>query len=120
MAKFSKSGFCDKVPQGRTVIFGDTHISTVWDRWKEASITKTGSISPVVSTQYRRVTDGQTDTRRVKGVDGSCAEHLTVESYTVIIFQQSSGFHHPLAHSFQASSLPFLQILPTAAFPILL
>ena len=120
MAKFSKSGVCDKVPQGRTVIFGDTHISTVWDRWKEASITNTGSISPVVSTQYRRVTDGQTDTRRVKGVDGSCAEHLTVESYTVIIFQQSPGFHHPLAHSFQASSLPFLQILPTAAFPILL
>jgi len=26
---------------------------------------------------------------RVRGVDGSCAEHLTVESYTVIICQQS-------------------------------
>ena len=25
---------------------------------------------------------------RVRGVDGSCAEHLTVESYTVIICQQ--------------------------------
>jgi len=26
---------------------------------------------------------------RVRGVDGSCAKHLTVESYTVIICQQS-------------------------------
>ena len=28
-------------------------------------------------------------TYRVRGVDGSCAEHLTVESYTVFICQQS-------------------------------
>ena len=26
---------------------------------------------------------------RVRGVDGSCAEHLTLESYTVFICQQS-------------------------------
>ena len=36
----------------------------------------------------------------VRGVDGSCAEHLTAESYTVIICQQSYllllVFHHPL------------------------
>ena len=42
---------------------------------------------------------------RVRGVDGSCAEHLTVESYTVIICQQSylllSVFHQPLTLSFQ-------------------
>ena len=27
---------------------------------------------------------------RVRGVDGSCAERLTVESYTIIIYQQST------------------------------
>ena len=59
---------------------------------------------------------------RVSGVDGSCAEHLTVESYTVFICQQSTYeylvFHHPLTFipglnpSFSANhshrSLPFL------------
>jgi len=39
-------------------------------------------------------------------VDGSYAEHLTVESYTVVICQQSYllllVFHHPLTLSFQA------------------
>ena len=37
---------------------------------------------------------------RVRGVGGSCAEHLTVESYTIIISLQSYllllVFHHPL------------------------
>ena len=35
---------------------------------------------------------------RVGGVAGSCSEHLTVESYTVVIYQQSYllllVFHH--------------------------
>jgi len=43
---------------------------------------------------------------RVRGVDGSFAEHLTVESYTVVICQQSYllllVFNHPLTLSFQA------------------
>jgi len=51
---------------------------------------------------------------RVRGVGGSCAEHLTVESYTIIVSLQSYllllVFRHPL-------TLPLLQILPTAAFP---
>ena len=38
---------------------------------------------------------------RVRGVGGSCAEHLTVESYTIIISLQSYFsllvFHHPLS-----------------------
>ena len=34
---------------------------------------------------------------RVRGVDGRCADHLTVESYTVLLV-----FHHPLTLSFQA------------------
>jgi len=41
-----------------------------------------------------------------RGVDGSYTEHLTVESYTVVICQQSYllllVFHHPLTLSFQA------------------
>ena len=45
---------------------------------------------------------------RVRGVGGSRAEHLTVESYTIIISQQSYllsyllllVFHHPLTLSF--------------------
>ena len=44
---------------------------------------------------------------RVRGVGGSCAEHLTVESYTIIISLQSYllsyllllVFHHPLTLS---------------------
>jgi len=43
---------------------------------------------------------------RVRGVDISCEQHLTVESYTVIIFQQSYllllVFHHPLTLSFHS------------------
>jgi len=34
---------------------------------------------------------------RVRGVDGRCADHLSVESYTVLLV-----FHHPLTLSFQA------------------
>ena len=43
---------------------------------------------------------------RVRGVDGSCAKRLIVESFTVIICQQSYlrllVFHHTLTLSFQA------------------
>ena len=43
---------------------------------------------------------------RVRGVDGSCAKHLTVESYMVIYVANSLHllllvFHHPLSLSFQ-------------------
>jgi len=67
---------------------------------------------------------------RVRGVDGSRAKHLTVESYTVIICQQSLSANshtyyywysitHSLFHS-KLNTFLFLQILPTAAFPFLL
>ena len=41
---------------------------------------------------------------RVRGVDGSCAKHLTAESYMVIYAGNSHAhsllvFHHPLFHS---------------------
>ena len=43
---------------------------------------------------------------RVRGVGGSCAEHLTVDSYTIIISLQSYllllVFHHPLTLSVYA------------------
>ena len=47
------------------------------------------------------------DSYRVRGVGGSCTEHLTVESYTIIISLQSYllshllllVFHHPLTLS---------------------
>ena len=47
---------------------------------------------------------------RVRGVGGSCAEHLTLESYTIIISLQSYllsyllllVFHHPLTLSLYA------------------
>ena len=65
---------------------------------------------------------------RVRGVGGSCAEHLTVESYTIIISLRSYLLllvfhHHSLFHSRLLSDPmswtkeAFLQILPTAAFP---
>ena len=45
---------------------------------------------------------------RVRGVDGSCAKHLTVESYMVSYAHNSYTyqllllvFHHPLSLSFQ-------------------
>jgi len=56
---------------------------------------------------------------RVRGVDGSCAKHLTVESYTVamlLTFIIISSIPSP-RHSFIPDlNLPFLQILPTVAF----
>ena len=48
---------------------------------------------------------------RVRGVDGSCAEHLAVESYTIVML---------LTFILIIISIPSpltLQILPTAAFP---
>ena len=61
---------------------------------------------------------------RVTDVDGICAKHLTIESYTVFICQQSYLllllFHHPHPLSFQTENLPFLQTLPTTAFLFLL
>ena len=63
----SKSEVWDRVLELSSVIFGDTQISLqheVCDRWKEASMSKTNSIRPVVSTQYWLVTDRQMDTRR--------------------------------------------------------
>jgi len=48
---------------------------------------------------------------RVRGVDGSCAEHLAVESYTIVML---------LTFMLIIISIPSpltLQILPTAAFP---
>jgi len=56
---------------------------------------------------------------RVRGVDGSCAKHLTVESYTVVVlltFIIIISIPSP-RHSFIPDlNLPFLQILPTVAF----
>jgi len=58
---------------------------------------------------------------RVRGVDGSHAKHLTVESYTVVMLLTFILIiiiiPSPLTPSFQASNLTFLQIRPTAAFP---
>ena len=58
---------------------------------------------------------------RIRGVDGSCAEHSTVESYTVFICQQSYLLLFCIpspTHSFiPGLNLSFLQILPTAALP---
>jgi len=52
--------------------------------------------------RWVRQTDRRTDARAFH-VDGSCAEHLTVESYTIFICQQSylllSGIPSPI-HSF--------------------
>ena len=42
---------------------------------------------------------------RVRGVDGSCAKHLTMEFYTVVMLLTSILI-----------SIPSLQILPTVAF----
>ena len=59
------------------------------------------------------------------GVDGSCAEHSTVESYTVIYAANSQSlliiisFPSPTL-SFIPDLKAFLQILPTAAFFLLL
>jgi len=39
-------------------------LTDLWDRWKEASVPKTSSIRPVVSIQYRLVTDRETDRHR--------------------------------------------------------
>ena len=59
---------------------------------------------------------------RVRGVDGSCTKHLTVESYMVFYASDSYtviSFSSPTLSFIPDSSL-FLQILPTAAFLFLL
>jgi len=63
VAKFSRSGASDKVPEGSTLISGDTQFpqNTVQNRWKKVSMPKTNSIRPVILIQYQLVTDGQTD-----------------------------------------------------------
>jgi len=64
-------------------------------------------------------------TYRVRGVDGSCAEHLTVESYTVFICQQSYlllfwySITHSLFHSRLKTSL-FYKSFPLQPFLFLL
>jgi len=60
VAKFSKSRVWVKVPEERALIFEDAQI-LVRVRWNEASMPKTSSIRLVVLTQYRLVTDRQTD-----------------------------------------------------------
>jgi len=57
---------------------------------------------------------------RVRGVDGSCAEHLTVESYTVFICQQSylRLFGIPSAtHSFIPGLKPSFSANPSHCSP---
>ena len=68
-------------------------------------------IHSVTATQFRSISMPAGFRRhlcsyRVRGVGGSCAEHLTVESYTIIIALQSYllsylllVFHHPLTLS---------------------
>jgi len=57
---------------------------------------------------------------RVRGVDGSYAKHLAVESYTVVMLLTFAliiiSIPSPMTLSFQAQNLLFLQILPTVAF----
>jgi len=57
---------------------------------------------------------------RVRGVDGSCAEHLTVESYTVFICQQSYlllfGILSP-THSFIPGLKPSFSANPSHCSP---
>ena len=56
----------------------------------------------------------------VRGVDGSCAKHLTIESYTVVMLLTVIliiiSIYHSHTLSFRVENLPFLQILPAAAF----
>jgi len=63
---FSKSGVWDKVPCGGkyTLIFGDSQISLQHSVGRKPPCQKPGSIRPVVSKQYRLVTDGRTHRRR--------------------------------------------------------
>ena len=65
-----KSGVVDKVTEGSICIFIEKNMemptfpyNAVRDRWKKASMPKTSSTRPVISTQYRLVTDRQTNTR---------------------------------------------------------
>ena len=58
---------------------------TICDTIREAILTRISISRPL---EWRSAGTGLCS-YRVRGVDGSCAEHLTVESYTVFICQQS-------------------------------
>jgi len=58
---------------------------------------------------------------RVRGADGSCAEHLTVESHTVFICQQSYllSFWYSITHSLfhpRLKTFPFCKSSPLQSF----
>ena len=85
-----------------------------WLRSREYRVLRTSLVAPVCVLIVLEL-----------GVDGSCAEHSTVESYTVIYAANSQSlliiisFPSPTL-SFIPDLKAFLQILPTAAFFLLL
>ena len=102
VAKFSKSRVWSKVPEGSTIVFEcySNHIAT----W--------------ISIQTAGLAFGSTGlcSYRVRGVAGSCAKHLTVESYTggykirsclsplESTSQIASWSVHPFPHSSRSTS----------------
>ena len=80
-----------------------------WNRWKEASMPKTSSIRPVVSIQYRLVTDEHTDGhyRRVydsRHLQADCQEPgSTPEPYAR---QSSAGYLYLFTRQMQGMKRP--------------
>jgi len=50
--------------------------TTLYDVWKKVSVLKTSSILPVVSIQYRLVTDGRTDRQTDRPDDSKCRARI--------------------------------------------
>jgi len=79
-----------------------------------------------ISIQTDGLAFGGTDlcTYRVRGVDGSCAEHLTVEYYTVFICQQSHllllGIPSPTNFHSRLKTFLFCKSFPPQPFLFLL
>jgi len=69
---------------------GTRKVKPIWILLKQETVSGSG-ISSRISIQTAGLAFGGTVlcSYRVRGFDGSCAEHLTVESYTVFICQQS-------------------------------
>ena len=85
---------------------GTRKVKPIWILLKQETVSGSG-ISSRISIQTAGLAFGGTVlcSYRVRGVDGSCAEQSTVESYTVFICQQSYLLlfgDHPLTLSLQA------------------
>ena len=100
------SSWCHCIPKPATGEWLSRSLALTLNLFRNVSGSRGAILLLGPHSQNLRLLDcGWSGSYRVRGVDGRCAKHLTVESYTVIICQQSllfgipSRITHSLFHS---------------------